>query len=262
MAGRRTWTALRRAAAVPVTALRRTAADPRLLRLQLAWAAVMVASWTGTVTLSVVAFAEGGSAAVGLAVLARAVPGVVVGPLVGSLADRFSRRRCLVVSASLCGVVRAAAVPLADSLVAVIGLITVVALVTMLFRTAQSAVLPELVDDPVELTAANVVSSAVESVGLFAGPALAAALLSFQGPELAFGGAAALFLGAGLTLLGLPRQHPAAHGGTVRRHAGRASCSGCAPHVCSSPWCWCWCWCPAAWWCSTRRSRSRRSGST
>ena len=200
---------------MPVTALRRTAADPRLLRLQLAWAAVMVASWTVTVTLSVVAFAEGGSAAVGLAVLARAVPGVVVGPLVGSLADRFSRRRCLVVSASLCGVVTAAAVPLADSLVAVIGLITVVALVTMLFRTAQSAVLPELVDDPLELTAANVVSSGVESVGLFAGPALAAALLSFQGPELAFGGAAALFLGAGLTLLGLPRQHPSADGADV-----------------------------------------------
>lgn len=215
MARPRTWTALRRAAAVPVTALRRTARDPRLVRLQLAWAAVMVASWTVTVTLSVVAFAEGGSAAVGLAVLARAVPGVVVGPLVGSLADRFSRRRCLAVSASLCGLATTAAVPLADRLVAVIGLLTVVALVTMLFRTAQSAVLPELVDDPAELTAANVVSSAVESVGLFAGPALTAGLLSLQGPELALGGAAALFLGAALLVLGLPVQHPAEDGADV-----------------------------------------------
>ena len=208
MARPRTWTAVRRAAAAPVTALRRTARDPRLVRLQLAWAAVMVASWTVTVALSVVAYAQGGSAAVALAVLARALPGVLVGPLVGALVDRFSRRSCLAASALLCAVGTSAAVPLADSLVPVLILITVVALITMLFRTAQSAVLPELVDDPAELTAANVVSSAVESVGLFAGPALAAALLSLQGPELAFGAAAALFLSAGLLVLGLPRQSP------------------------------------------------------
>ena len=210
-----TWTALRRAAAAPVVALRRTAGDPRLVRLQLAWAAVMVASWTVTVSLSVVAFAEGGSAAVALAVLARAVPGLLVGPLVGSLADRFSRRGCLVVAALVCAVAALAVVPLADSLVAVIVLSTVIALATMLFRTAQSAVLPELVDDPAELTAANVVSSAVEAVGLFAGPALAAALLSLQGPELAYGGAAALLLAAGVLVLGLPTRRPAADGTDV-----------------------------------------------
>ena len=216
-----TWTALRRAAAAPVVALRRTAGDPRLVRLQLAWAAVMVASWTVTVSLSVVAFAEGGSAAVALAVLARAVPGLLVGPLVGSLADRFSRRGCLVVAALVCAVAALAVVPLADSLVAVIVLSTVIALATMLFRTAQSAVLPELVDDPAELTAANVVSSAVESVGLFAGPALAAGLLSLQGPELAFGGAAVLFLSAGLLVLGLPQQ-PRTTVNTDNAGSGRA----------------------------------------
>ena len=73
--------AVRRSVGVPITALRRTASDPRLVRLQLAWAAVMIASWTATVSLSVVAFAEGGSAAVAFAVLARTVPGVVAGPV-------------------------------------------------------------------------------------------------------------------------------------------------------------------------------------
>jgi len=178
------------------------------VRLQLAWATVMVASWTATVSLSVVAFAEGGSAAVALAVLARTAPGVLVGPVVGTLVDHFPRRRCLAVAALLCGLGTAAAVPLADNLVAAIALITVVALVTMLFRTAQSAVLPELVDDPAELTAANVVSSAVESVGLFAGPALATALLAVQGPELAFAVAAVLFAAAGLLVIRLPAQSP------------------------------------------------------
>jgi len=200
--------AVRRAASVPVIAVRRIASDRRLVRLQLAWATVMVASWTATVSLSVVAFAEGGSAAVALAVLARTAPGVLVGPVVGALVDHFPRRRCLAVAALLCGLGTAAAVPLADNLVAAIALITVVALVTMLFRTAQSAVLPELVDDPAELTAANVVSSAVESVGLFAGPALAAALLAVQGPELAFAVAAVLFAAAGLLVIRLPAQSP------------------------------------------------------
>ncbi len=81
--------AVRRAASVPVIAVRRIASDRRLVRLQLAWATVMVASWTATVSLSVVAFAEGGSAAVALAVLARTAPGVLVGPVVGALVDHF-----------------------------------------------------------------------------------------------------------------------------------------------------------------------------
>ena len=213
-------TAIRRAIEVPFVALRRTASDPQLVRLQLAWAAVMVASWITTVSLSVVAFAEGGSAAVALAVLARTVPGVVVGPVAGALVDRFPRRWCLALAALLCALASVGAVFAADSLIASIALVTVVALVTMLFRTAQSAILPELVDDPAELTAANVLSSAVEAVGLFAGPALAAVLLLAQGPALAFGVSAALFVAAGLLVLRLGGRPAAAEGGAAEP-AGR-----------------------------------------
>ena len=56
----------------------------------------------------------------------------------------------------------------------------------------MSALLPELVDDATELTADSVLASAVESVGLFAGPALAGLLIALQGPLLAFGTAAVL----------------------------------------------------------------------
>lgn len=196
--------AVRRAVGGPVAALRSTAADPRLVRLQLAWAAVMIASWVSTVSLSVVAYADGGSAAVALAVLARTVPGIVVGPLVGGLVDRFPRQRCMGAAAWTCAAGTAAAALVAGSLGLAIGLVTVVALVTMLFRTAQSAILPELVDEPARLTAANVLSSAVEAVGLFAGPVLAAGLLAVRGPDLAFGVAAVLFVAAGALVLGLP----------------------------------------------------------
>jgi MFS family permease len=211
--------AVLRAVAVPVAALRRTASDRRLRRLQLSWAAVIVASWTATVSLSVVAFDEGGSAVVALAVLARTLPGVVAGPAAGALVDRFPRQRCLTAAGLLCALATAGAAA-AGSLVALIVLVTVVASATMLFRTAQSAILPELLDDPAELTAANVLSSAVESVGVFAGPALAAGMLLVQGPELAFGVAAVLFLAAGLLVLRLPGR-PGERGGGGGEPPGR-----------------------------------------
>jgi MFS family permease len=98
--------------------MRRTATDPRLVRVQVAWAAVMTASWTATVSLSVVAFAEGGSPAVALAVLTRTLPGVVIGPVVGAVVDRYPRQRCLTVAALSSALASAAAVLAADNLVA------------------------------------------------------------------------------------------------------------------------------------------------
>jgi hypothetical protein len=66
--------------------------------------------------------------------------------------------------------------------------------------------MPELVDEPADLTAANVLSSTIESLGVFVGPALAAALISLRGPGLALAGSAALLAGAGTLLLGLGRR--------------------------------------------------------
>lgn len=195
--------ALRAGLAAPRAALARAARNRALVRLQLAWAAVMVASWTATVSLSVVAFTEGGSAAVALAVLARTVPGAVAGPAVGALVDRYPRQRCLLWAAGLSALAAGGAAVATRSPVAVVALVSVVALATMLFRTAQSAIVPELVDEPADLTAANVLSSAVESLGVFAGPALAGVLLAVHGPGLALGAAAVLFVAGGALLLGL-----------------------------------------------------------
>ena len=50
-----------------------------------------------------------------------------------------------------------------------------------LFRSAQVAHTPSLVQTPEELTAANVVASGVESIGLFAGPALGGLVLAVSG---------------------------------------------------------------------------------
>jgi predicted MFS family arabinose efflux permease len=49
------------------------------------------------------------------------------------------------------------------------------------FRSAQASLIPDLAENPAELTASNVASSTVESVGFFAGPALAGLLLAVTG---------------------------------------------------------------------------------
>jgi MFS family permease len=210
---------VREGALGPVTALRRTVRDPRLVRVQLAWAAV-IAFWMITVSLSVVAFAEGGSAAVAVALLARTVVGTIANPLIGALVDRVSRQRCMVWGAALAGLASAGAAAAGDVLPAVVVLVTLATLVAAAFRAAQSAIVPELVDDPADLTAVNVLSSAIESAGVFLGPALAGILLVLQGPRLAFGVAAALFIVAALLLLGL-QGRPIASRGSVAAARGR-----------------------------------------
>ena len=199
------WRRLGSGVGAPLVALRRTAKNPVLVRVQLAWAAVVTASWAVTVALTVTAYDVGGSAGVSLAVLGRAVPAAVAAPAVGAVVDRAGRRRSLVLSAVVAAAACAAA-PAVDRLVAVVALLTLVAVGFMVFRTAQSVVMPELVDEPADLTAANVLSSAIESSGVFVGPALAAASIALRGPELALAAAAALLAGAAILLLGLGRQ--------------------------------------------------------
>lgn len=181
--------------------VRRTARDPALVRLQLAWAAVMTASWATTIALTVVAYSAGGSRAVSLAVLARTLPGALAGPGIGAVIDRGSRQRSMAWAAALCSVACAGAA-VARHLAVVVVAMAVVATATMVFRAAQSAVMPELVEDPAELVAANVLSSTIESIGVFVGPALAGVLLSRHGPWLTFVTAATLFAVAALLLLG------------------------------------------------------------
>jgi MFS family permease len=191
-------TRLRAGLTAPLVAVRRTAGNPALARVQMAWAAVMVSSWTATVSLAVAAYAVGGSAAVAVSVLARTLPGLVFGPALGALVDRWPRSRVLAGAALISAGAAAGAASVGGALVPLIALVTLTSLATMVFRTAQSAVLPQLVDDPADLTAANVLASSVEAVGVFAGPALAGVLLAVQGPALAFSASAGLFLLAAL----------------------------------------------------------------
>jgi len=184
-----------------------------LRKLELAWAGSVSGDWAFVVALNVFAFEAGGAAAVGLIGVIRFLPSAVVAPFAGVLADRLPRERVmlgtdLVRAVALGGVALAA---YRDAPVGVVyALAGLIAVVSTAFPPAQSALLPSLARTPEELTAANVASSTIESVGSFAGPALAGLLLALTGAEVVFAFTAAAFLWSALLIAGIraPREAP------------------------------------------------------
>src|SRR5919198_2880598 len=87
-----------------------------------------------------------------------------------------------------------------------------VAVVSTAFRPAQAAILPSLARTAEELTAANVASTTIESVGSFVGPALGGLLLAATSAGVVFAATAATFVWSALLVLGL-----AAERGPVER---------------------------------------------
>lgn len=203
------------------SAFRAVAGRPDVVRLELAWVASITSVWAVTIGLLAVAYDEGGSGAVAVAVLAGRVPSALLGPLIGRLVDRFPKRASLSVASAVCAVAAGGAAGAGGALVPVVVLTAVVSVGHVVVRAATWSALPALVDEAPALTAANVVANAAEAVGVFLGPAMAGLLLSLQGPALAFGAAAALFGLAALLCSRLPagparRQRPAGSGARQR----------------------------------------------
>lgn len=166
-------------------------------RLELAWTASNLSNRASAIAVAVFAFETGGARAVGVILFVRLTVAAATSPWLSVLADRRSRRQVLIVSDLVrCAMLAAMAalVWLEAGKVAVYVLAVLVAVAEPLFRSAQAALTPALVESPEELTAANVVASAVESVGLFAGPALGALLLAVSGVGVVFAVTAGLLL--------------------------------------------------------------------
>jgi MFS family permease len=187
-------------------------ARSRNLRLaQLSFGATFAGEWAFTVALGVVAFDDGGAAAVGIVAFLRTAPAALIAPLATALADRVRRDRvllwsCLVRAAATAG----AALLLAagTSNVAVYGLAVLATAAFTVFRPAHSALLPILCMTPLELTSANLVRGLIDSLSTLLGPLLAALLLAVGSPDAVFAFAAALALCSGLLLLGLSYEAP------------------------------------------------------
>lgn len=128
------------------------------------------------------------------------VPIIVIGLLLGSFLDRFSRRRLMIASDLLrCAVF--VALPFATSAAMVVALAGVVGFATGFFRPAVYAGLPNLVDDE-ELPRANGLFQAAENLTWMLGPLLGALLLWVSGgPDVAYWFNAVTFLFSALLIV-------------------------------------------------------------
>ena len=170
--------------------------NPNIRRIELAWTASIIAHWAYGVALAVYAYDKGGAAAVGLVGLIRFIPPAFASPLMAMLADRVGRKQIIVGA----DVVRA--LLLAPAAVAIFAdaseylvytLAGLVAIAYSAVRPATAALMPTLARSPAELTAANITTSTVESVGIFAGPALGGLLLAATDAGTVFAVSAAAF---------------------------------------------------------------------
>ena len=194
--------------------------NPRLRRLQLAWVGSVVGTWMYLIALIVYAYDAGGAAHVGLVGLIRTIPAALAAPFMSMLGDRYARERVMV----LASLTRAAAMVAAGVTVLLDGppllvyaLAGFVVIVATAFRPAQAALLPTLARSPQELTAANVATNMIDSVGSFAGPAIGGILLATANTETVFFATAGTFVWTALLVATIrveraPRPERAARG--------------------------------------------------
>ena len=188
------------------TALGEVFRNPNLRRLNLALAGSVIGDWAYAVAVSVYAYTRGGPTAVGALGVVRFVSMAVLAPFTSMLADRFDRKHVMLSADAVRAVLVliAALVIVGDGPpIVVYGLAVFTSLAGTAFRPAQAAMMPSLANHPGELTAANVASSTIESVGFFLGPAIGGLLLAVTGIAAVYVFDAVTFVWSAVMVIGL-----------------------------------------------------------
>jgi MFS family permease len=130
----------------------------------------------------------GSALQVGLAVIFSALPMLLLGPVAGVFVDRWDRKRTMIVSDLLRGllVLACLAVQGPDQvwIYYVVGFL--MSCVSRFFFPAQNAMLPLIVGDKDDLLAANGLMQIVQTAGFLIGPALAGFSIGLWGAQVAF----------------------------------------------------------------------------
>ncbi|HEX3326947.1 MAG TPA: dTMP kinase [Actinomycetota bacterium] len=122
-------------------------------RLFLAQCVSSLGDWVGVIAIAVFADHIQGATGVGLVMTARVLPGFVVGPLAGVLADRFDRKRLMVV-ADLARACVIFSLPFFPNIVYLLVASMILESLTLIWGPAKDASLPNLVAHG-QLTQAN-----------------------------------------------------------------------------------------------------------
>jgi Major Facilitator Superfamily/Cyclic nucleotide-binding domain len=148
--------------------------------LEIAYLLFAVSEFGTWVSVLVYAFDRGGAPLAGLAAALQLLPGVAIAPVFSVFVDRFRRdlplRMGYLAQSIAYGAVGVAMLNGAHVAV-VIALAAVAATAITVTRPAHGSLVPELATRPDEVTAANVVTSTAEGMGVLAGPAIAGLIL-------------------------------------------------------------------------------------
>ncbi len=204
-------------------ALGRVFRNPGLRRLELAFLGSTMGHWTYVVALSVYAYEQGGTTAVGVITVLRLLPAAVASPFLATLADRYRRERVMMATDLIRGALMLAAMAVIAAggpAVVVYAVVVATNLVGVAFRPAQAALLPGLARNPAELSAANVAASTLDAVSTFAGPALGGIVLAVWSVPAVFGVNALWFLASAAILVGLRATPPEPPDGSATNRSG------------------------------------------
>ncbi|MFC2082195.1 MFS transporter [Bacteroidota bacterium] len=160
----------------------------------------------------------GSASLMGILMMISMLPSVLLGPLAGTLADHYSRKKIIVYSDLLRGlpVLILAAIIFAFPDSADIGLITlfivtiIIGIINSIFNPAILAAIPDIVPEE-QVAAANSLSQGTRQVSLFIGQALGGFLFVLFGAPVLFliDGISYIFSGISETFMKIPQELPA-----------------------------------------------------
>ncbi len=190
--------------------LRRVMGAPDLRRLALGYVVFIVAELATYIAILVYAFEQGGTGAVGLVAALQLAPAALLAPLAATAGDRHGpalllRRRYVALAlASAAG----AALLLADGpVVLAYAAAALVSVLVSATRPLHHSLLPEVVDGPEDLTAANAVLSSAEGMGSLVAPLVTGLVLALASPGAVFAVTAVLMVPAVIGLATLRHHH-------------------------------------------------------
>lgn len=191
-----------------------------------------IGDWLYLVALLVIVYRESADPVLlGVIGGARIIPYIVLSVPAGIAADRFDRRRILIVTDLLRGAIMVALTVLVlfdGPLLLMVALAIVATCFSSFFQPAIGSYLPMLARDERELGPANSAFATLGEIAFIIGPALAGIIIATADLAIAFAINAVTFGVIAAMLLGLPPGTPGTHPGAElkRRQEAEAAASG------------------------------------
>ena len=163
--------------------------NPSLARALFAFFVFNAAEWGTWIAMLVYAFDRGGTGAAALVAVIQLIPCALLAPVAATLGDRIRKDRALAIGYLLQAItmgLTALVLSLSAPLPLVYAMASITAVSVTLTRPVHLSALPGLARTPEELSAANALSSTIEGLAIFVGPAATGVLIAASGPWLVY----------------------------------------------------------------------------